>query len=334
VRVLVTGATGMLGREVARALAHRGDRVTVLQRRPAGLGLSEVLTDISNAEAVRTAASDQDAVIHLAAKVNVVGPEAEYERVNVRGTRAVVDACVSAGVRRLVYVSSPSVAHSGASLIGREADPANPLTARGPYARSKAAAEQIALRADDGQLAVVAVRPHLVWGPGDTQLVARVIDRARRGRLPLIGSGAALIDSTYVVNAVEALLAALDRCVEARGQALVVTNGEPRPVGELISALCRAAGAPEPARHVPVRLARAGGTLVESVWRLTEGLRTEGAADDPPLTRFLVEQLSTAHWFDQRRTRQELQWEPRVSLDEGFAELQRWYSCSDRRHGH
>ena len=91
-RVLVTGATGMLGREVARALAHRGDGVTVLQRRPAGLGLSEVLTDISNAEAVRTAASDQDAVIHLAAKVNVIGPEAEYERVNVRGTRAVVDA--------------------------------------------------------------------------------------------------------------------------------------------------------------------------------------------------------------------------------------------------
>jgi 2-alkyl-3-oxoalkanoate reductase len=332
VRVLVTGATGMLGREVARALAHRGDGVTVLQRHPAGLGLSEVLTDISNAEAVRTAASDQDAVIHLAAKVSVVGPDAEYERVNVQGTRAVVDACMTAGVRRLVYVSSPSVAHSGTSLIGREADPANPLAARGPYARSKAAAEQIALRADDGQLAVVAVRPHLVWGPGDTQLVARVIDRARRGRLPLIGSGAALIDSTYVVNAVEALLAALDRCVEARGQAVVVTNGEPRPVGELISALCRAAGAPEPTLHVPVRLARAGGTLVESVWRLTEGLRTEDAADDPPLTRFLVEQLSTAHWFDQRRTRQLLRWEPRVSLDDGFAALRRWYSRADRRH--
>lgn len=325
-RVLVTGATGMLGREVARALAQRGDRVTVLQRRPAGLGLSEVLTDISNAEAVRTAASDQDAVIHLAAKVNVVGPEAEYERVNVRGTRAVVDACVSAGVRRLVYVSSPSVAHSGASLIGREADPANPLTARGPYARSKAAAEQIALRADDGQLAVVAVRPHLVWGPGDTQLVARVIDRARRGRLPLIGSGAALIDSTYVVNAVEALLAALDRCVEARGQALVVTNGEPRPVAELLAAMCRAAGAPEPTRHVPVRLARAGGTLAESLWTLAEALRPGRPADDPPLTRFLVEQMSTAHWFDQRLTRQALHWEPRVSLDEGFAELQRWYA--------
>jgi len=218
------------------------------------------------------------------------------------------------------------VAHSGTSLIGRGADPANPFAARGPYAKSKAAAEQIALAADHGQLAVVAVRPHLVWGPGDTQLVARVVDRARRGRLVLIGSGAALIDTTYVVNGVEALLAALDRCVLARGQALVVTNGEPRPVAELLSALCRAAGAPQPTRHVPVSLARAGGAMVESLWRLTEDLRTEAAADDPPLTRFLVEQLSTAHWFDQRQTREVLQWEPRVSLDEGFAELQRWYS--------
>ena len=325
-RVLVTGATGMLGRGVAQALADRGDQVTVLQRHPAGLGLPEVLTDISDADSVRAAATKQDAVIHLAAKVNVIGPEAEYERVNVQGTRAVVNACVAAGVGRLVHVSSPSVAHSGSALIGRGADAADPVAARGPYARSKAAAELIALGADRGQLAVLAIRPHSVWGPGDAQLVARVVDRARHGRLPLIGSGAALIDSTYVANAVEALLAALDRCVEARGQALVVTNGEPRPVAELLAALCRAAGAPQPKRHVPVRLARAGGTLVESLWTLPRGRRPGSNSDDPPLTRFLVEQLSTAHWFDQRLTRQVLQWRPRVTLDEGFAELHRWYS--------
>jgi 2-alkyl-3-oxoalkanoate reductase len=325
-RVLVTGATGMLGGGVARALAERGDQVTLLQRHPAGLGLPEVLTDISDADAVRAAVSNQDAVIHLAAKVNVIGPEADYQRVNVEGTRAVVNACVTAGVARLVFVSSPSVAHSGTSVIGRGADSADPLATRGPYARSKARAEQIALGADQGQLAVVAVRPHLVWGPGDKQLVARVVNRARRGRLVLIGSGAALVDSTYVVNAVDALVAALDRCVEARGQALVVTNGEPRPVAELLIAICHAAAAPKPTRHVPVGLAHVGGTVVESLWTLAEGLHQGRSADDPPLTRFLVEQMSTAHWFDQRLTRQVLQWRPRVSLDEGFAELQRWYT--------
>jgi 2-alkyl-3-oxoalkanoate reductase len=127
---------------------------------------------------------------------------------------------------------------------------------------------------------------------------------------------------------VDALLAALDRAVEARGQALVVTNGEPRPVAELLVAICRAAGVPEPTRHVPVQLARASGTVVESLWPLAEGLRPRRPTDDPPLTRFLIEQLSTAHWFDQRLTRQILHWEPRVSLDEGFAELQRWYALS------
>ena len=327
-RVLVTGTTGMLGRGVALALAGRGDDVTILQRRPAGLGLPEVLADVADADAVRAAVAGHDAVVHLAAKVNVVGPEPEYLRVNVGGTQAVVDACRAARVERLVYVSSPSVAHQGKSVVGRGADLADPATARGPYARSKALAEGVALGADSGELAVVAIRPHLVWGPGDKQLIARIVDRARHGRLPLIGSGAALIDTTYLTNAVDALVAALDRCLHARGRALVVTNGEPRPVAEMLAAVCRAAGAPVPTRHLPVRLARAGGAAVESLWALRNRLSPSGPSEeDPPLTRFLVEQLSTAHWFDQRVTHEVLHWRPRVPLDEGLAELERWYAA-------
>jgi nucleoside-diphosphate-sugar epimerase len=315
----------MLGRGVALALAGRGDHVTILQRRPAGLGLPEVLADVADADAVRAAVAGHDAVVHLAAKVNVVGAEPEYLRVNVGGTQAVVDACRAARVERLVYVSSPSVAHQGKSVVGRGADLADPATARGPYARSKAIAEGVALGADSGELAVVAIRPHLVWGPGDKQLIARIVDRARHGRLPLIGSGAALIDTTYLTNAVDALVAALDRCLHARGRALVVTNGEPRPVAEMLAAVCRAAGAPVPTRHLPVRLARAGGAAVESLWALRN--RLSPSEEDPPLTRFLVEQLSTAHWFDQRVTHEVLHWRPRVPLDEGLAELELWYAA-------
>jgi nucleoside-diphosphate-sugar epimerase len=326
-RVLVTGTTGMLGRGVALALADRGDRVTVLQRRPAGLGLPEVLADVADPDAVRTAVAGHDAVVHLAAKVNVVGPEAEYLRVNVEGTRAIIDACLATGVERMVHVSSPSVAHPGKPVVGRDADPADPVSARGPYARTKAMAEQLALGADSAELAVVAIRPHLVWGPGDRQLIARVVDRARRGRLPLIGSGAALIDTTYLTNAVDALVAALDRCRAARGRALVVSNGEPRPVAEMLAAVCRAAGVDVPKRHVPVRLARVGGAAVESLWALGDRVSLAGASqDDPPITSFLVEQLSTAHWFDQRITRELLRWRPRVTIDEGLAELERWYA--------
>jgi nucleoside-diphosphate-sugar epimerase len=180
-------------------------------------------------------------------------------------------------------------------------------------------AELDALAADSSALAVLAVRPHLVWGPGDTQLVGRIVERARAGRLPVIGSGAALIDTTYVDNAAAALVAAVDACGPVHGEALVVSNGEPRPVGEVIGRLCRAAGVPVPRRRVPFGAAYAVGAAVEGVWAVT------GRRQVPPITRFLAEQLATAHWFDQRRTRTALGWRPRVGLDEGFARLRNWY---------
>jgi len=323
VRVLVTGASGMLGRLTAEALAARGDDVTVLQRRPSGLHRREVLADVSGASAVVDAARGHDAVVHLAAKVDVTGRWRDYERANVQGTRNVVEACQTVGVRRLVHVSSPSVAHAGSALVGAGAEPADPRRARGHYARSKAMAEQVALAADGGPLAVLAVRPHLVWGPGDTQLIARIVERARAGRLPVVGSGAALVDSTYVCNAVDALVAALDRCESARGEAYVVSNGEPRPVGELIGDICRASGVAAPTRHVPFPVAALAGVAVDAVWAARLALPGLPPPGNPPLTRFLAEQLATAHWFDQRCTRSALGWTPRVSLAEGLTELGR-----------
>jgi nucleoside-diphosphate-sugar epimerase len=321
-RVLVTGASGMLGRATATALVERGDEVTVLQRRSAGLPCREVLGDVADPAVVARAVDGQDAVLHLAAKVDVTGRWAEYVQANVEGTRTVVAACRQAGVRRLVHVSSPSVAHGGAALVGVGAGPADPDRARGHYSRSKAVAEREALAADSPALAVLAVRPHLVWGPGDTQLVARIVERARAGRLPVIGSGAALIDTTYVDNAADALVAAVDACGRVHGEALVVSNGEPRPVAEVISRLCRSAGVAGPRRRVPFPVAWAAGAAVEAVWTATQ------RRDTPPLTRFLAEQLATAHWFDQRRTRAALGWSPRVGLEEGFARLAAAYATA------
>lgn len=314
-RVLVTGASGLLGGDVARRLADRGDQVVVLQRRPSGLGLEERLADVRDRAALAAAVEGMDAVVHLAAKVNVVGAWNDYLAINVEGTQALVEAAARAGVRRFVQVSSPSVAHAGRSLVGAGAGPADPASARGPYSRSKAMAEQIALAAHGPAMAVVAVRPHLVWGPGDTQLVERIVERGRSRRLALVGSGSALIDTTYVDNAAEALVAALDRAAEVGGEAFVVSNGEPRPVAEILAAICAAAGVPGPRLRVPFPVAWSAGAAVDAVW----GLR--GRDDDPPLTRFLAEQLATAHWFDQRRTREALGWAPQVSLDEGFARL-------------
>jgi len=266
---------------------------------------------------VRLAVDGVDAVVHLAAKVSLAGDPRDFARVNIAGTQALLDAARAAGVGRFVFVSSPSVAHTGSSLTGAGAGPAEPLAARGHYARTKAAAELLALAADEPGFAVVAVRPHLVWGPGDTQLVGRIVDRARSGRLPLLDSGAALIDTLYVDNAASAMVAALDHAADdgVHGNAYVVTNGEPRPVADLLAGICTASGVPAPRLHVPAGLARVAGSVVEAVWRVRPG------QDEPPMTRFLAEQLSTAHWFDQRRTRRDLQWQPAVSIDEGLARL-------------
>jgi nucleoside-diphosphate-sugar epimerase len=314
--VLVTGASGLLGRAVATAIVAAGHEVRTLQRSPSRVeGATDVLGSVTDATSVARATAGVDGVVHLAAKVSLAGDPAEFEAVNVGGTLHLLRAAIEHGVGRFVYVSSPSVAHSGSSIVGDDAEPADPLRAHGDYARTKAQAELLALAADSPSLAVVAVRPHLVWGPGDTQLVARIVERARQGRLPLLGKGAALIDSTYIDNAASAIAAALERAPEVHGNSYVVTNGEPRPVAELLDGMCRAAGVATPRWSVPAGVARTAGSLIEAVWRVRPGV------DEPPMTRFLAEQLSTAHWFDQRRTRADLQWTPAVSLDEGFRRL-------------
>jgi len=313
-KVLVTGASGMLGRATAQLLVERGHDVRVMQRRSSGLELDEVLGDVADREACRDAVDGCDAAIHLAAKVSVVGRYREFERSNVQGTQLLLQEAQRAGVARFVFVSSPSVAHAGQPLVGVDAAPADPRRARGSYSRSKAAAERLALRARAPGFAVVAVRPHLVWGPGDTQLVERIAQRARTGRLVLINGGHALIDTTYVDNAASALVAALDRAPDVSGQAFVVSNGEPRTVRELLTRICIALDVPPPTRSVPVTVATSVGSAVEAAWRWR-------ADDDPPLTRFLVEQLSTAHWFNQRRTREALHWTPHIDLATGFARL-------------
>lgn len=218
-RVLVTGASGVLGSGVAQALVNAGAQVTVLQRSPSGLsGVHEIRGSVTNVDDVATAVDGVDSVIHIAAKVSVSGPLAEYEHVNVEGTRLLLAAAQRAGVQRWIQISSPSVAHSGDSIIGAGAEPADPSTARGHYAATKAAGELLALDADSPNFKVLVLRPHLMWGPGDTQLTERIIERARQNRLPLLDGGTALVDTLFTVNAVEAIVAGLRPWIVCTGK--------------------------------------------------------------------------------------------------------------------
>jgi nucleoside-diphosphate-sugar epimerase len=322
-RVLVTGATSLVGRSLVERLHQRGDEVTVFQRTPSGIAVTESLGDISDPRAVGAAVAGAEAVVHLAARAGVTGRWELFEQANVVGTRCMIEAARAAGVARFVHVSSPSVAHTGRSLVGAGAEPADPGGVRGHYARSKAQAELIALAADSSTMAVTAIRPHLIWGPGDAQLIGRIVERAKAGRLAIVGSGAALIDTTYVDNAADALVAAVDKAPTIGGRVLVVTNGQPRPVRELLNRIVLAAGLEKPRLKVPYRLAHTGGIAVEQIWERRD------RSDDPPLTSFLAEQLGTAHWFDQRETRTALDWEPSVGLNEGFQRLRAHFDSAE-----
>jgi nucleoside-diphosphate-sugar epimerase len=293
-----------------------------MQRTPSAVvvrvnGVEEVIGDVRNRDDVRGACSQMDAVVHLAARVAVTGPWQEFYEVNVAGTRHVMEEARAAGVTRIVHVSSPSVAHAGHALIGADATPADANSARGHYSRSKAMAEIRALESDAPDFAVVVVRPHLVWGPGDTQLVARIVERARQGRLFVVAHGSALVDTTYVDNAADAIAAALEHASDAavHGRAFVVSNAEPRPVRELFERMATAAGYARTIRSVPFPLAWVAGVVSERIWA--------NRPTEPPITTFLAEQLATAHWFDQRETRAALNWAPKVSLAEGFERLRR-----------
>ena len=337
-KVLVTGATSLIGRHIVSRLVERGDQVTVLQRHPSGIaGVSEVCCDIASAESgvipgagpgyksgadkvsgdpLAVAMKSKDAVIHLAAKVSIAGRWDAFEAINIRGTERLINMAKHCGVGRFIHVSTPSVAHAGRSLTGAPAGSADPDQVRGHYARSKAIGEQIALAANGEQMKVVALRPHLVWGPGDTQLVKRIVDRARAGRLVLVGNALALIDTTYIDNAAEAIIAGVDNADRAAGHALVISNGQPRSVSEIMHRILSASGKDIQLRTVPAGIAITAGTMIEYLWEVLD------KQDDPPMTRFLAEQLATAHWFDQREVRRLLNWQPRVSIEEGFEKLE------------
>lgn len=321
-RVLVTGGGGFLGGAICTQLRARGDTVGSLARgdypRLAALGVHQHRVDLGDADGVRRACTDYEAVIHTAAKAGAWGPYAEYERANVLGTRNVLAACRALGIRRLVYTSTPSVTHrAGHPLAGAAQAPyGDPF--RAAYPATKAIAEREALSANDANLATVALRPRLIWGPGDPHLLPGLLARARSGRLRLVGHGRCKVDTTYIDNAASAHLAALDHLhpgAACAGKAYFISNGEPRPLAQIINALLAAADVPPVRASVPYPLAYAIGAVSELAWRLLP------LAGEPPLTRFLAEQLATEHWYDITPAACDFGWRPQVGLDAGFARL-------------
>jgi nucleoside-diphosphate-sugar epimerase len=175
----------------------------------------------------------------------------------------------------------------------------------------------------------VALRPRLIWGPGDTQLLPRLAERARAGRLRFIAGGHNRMDTTYIDNAAQAHLdafAALRPGAACAGKAYFISNGEPRPVRQIVNDMLAAASVPLVQGNLPYPVAFAAGAVLEAVWRL---LRLSG---EPPMTRFLAEQLSTPHWYDISAARRDFGYVPGVSTEEGLRRLAAWWAARPSAH--
>ena len=328
-RVLVTGGGGFVGLALVRGLRERGIATSVVGRHryPAAeeLGARCLVGDIRDQEFMTQAVADHDTVFHVAAKAGIWGSYADYYAVNVIGTENVLAACRRQGVRALVHTSTPSVVFAGRDIEG--GDETLPYSSRPlcPYAATKIIAEQKVLAANSETLRTTALRPHLVWGPGDTQIIPRLLERGRQGRLRIVGRGVNRVDISYIDNVADAHVLAAENLAgpgTAAGQAFFISQGEPVVLWQWINALFARTGVRQVSRRVSLRRSARAGWMLEGIYRL---LHLEG---EPPMTRFLAEQLALSHWFSLAKARNLLGYRPQVSTPQGVDRLVNWLESS------
>lgn len=323
-----------MGKAIVSLLIARGHSVRSFSRADypglRRLGAEVVLGDITDAAAIASAAKECDIVFHVAAKAGIWGPYEEYYRINVEGTKNVIGACRRHQITRLVYTSTPSVVHGGGDVEGVDESVPYPEHFDTHYSKTKAMAEQTVLKANGDELATVALRPHLIWGPEDPNFLPRFIERAKAGRLRKVGKKPHLVDCIYIDNAAEAHLMAADRLTKGSpvsGKAYFISQGEPMEIAELMSRIVGAAGFPPIKRTIPPVVAYVAGWILEMVYTVL------GIQKEPPMTRFVAKQLSTAHWFDISAARKDLGFHPTVSIEEGLKRLEEWLRNLNRMNG-
>lgn len=321
-RALVTGGGGFLGKAIVKLLLERGLAVRSFARGAypdlAGMGVEAMRGDIGDAGAVAEACKGCDLVFHAAALPGVCGDYADFYRTNFLGTVNVVEGCRAARVGRLVYTSSPSVVFGGGDMENASESVSYPERFKAAYPETKSMAERFVLRANGEALATTALRPHLIWGPGDNHLIPRIVARARAGRLRRVGKGKNRIDAVYIDNAAMAHVQAAERLAPGSpvaGRAYFISNGEPLALWEMVDRILAAAGEPPVTKSIPAPVAYAAGALMEFVYGVF-GLRGE-----PLMTRFVAKELSTAHWFDLGAAKRDFGYAPKVSMEEGFRRL-------------
>ncbi len=323
-KALVTGAGGFLGLYLVEQLLARGDEVRTYSRRTYAsldaLNVDAVQGDLQNKAATIAACEDVDVVFHNAGVAGIWGPWQHYHGINTVGSQNILQGCQQHGVKALVYTSSPSVTFNGDHQSGVDESEPYPDNWLCHYPHSKALAEQEILKANDAHgLKTCALRPHLIWGPRDQHLIPRLLDRARTGKLRIVGDGANMIDMIYVENAAHAHLLAADALLagsdKVAGNAYFLSQDQPVNCWDWINEILQLAGAPQVTRRIPFKTAWRIGAAMEAVYKVCR------IQSEPRMTRFLAAQLARDHYFDISAAKNDFGYQPQISIEEGMQRL-------------
>ena len=322
-RILVTGGGGFLGTYVCKAFLDKGYEVVSFSRKSyahlENMGVRCEKGDLCQYEDVKAAVSGCVGVIHTAALAGIWGRWKDYYEANVVGTENVIRACREEGVRRLVYTSSPSVVYDGMDIEGAGEDLPYARRHWAHYPVTKAMAEKLVLAANSEILLTSALRPHLIWGPGDPHFMPRLVERSLSGKLKQIGKGNNLVDVIYVENAAKAHLEVYEKLKEnptaVAGNAYFIGQEKPVRLWEFVNKLIKAGGGRPVTKRVPFWLGYEIGRTLETLYSIF------GIKKEPPITRFLASQMAKSHYFSHEKAKRDFSYSPTVSLEEGFSRL-------------
>lgn len=324
-KVFVTGGGGFLGLVLVKQLLAEHYQVVTYSRKTYKeldqLGVTHFQGDMSDLSTLKAAMTGCEAVFHAAAQVGIWGDYKDFYQANVLGTQNVLSACKELQIKYLVFTSSPSVVYEDKAEGSDESLP-YPQKYDAYYPETKAIAEQKVLKANSNAMTTCALRPHLIWGPGDVHFIPRLFEKRRKGKLRLLGKGEHLVDTIYVDNAARAHIQAFEAMLEAPGsvggKAYFLSQDAPISISEFMNRLLDTGELPPIDKTINARVALFAGWLLQTVYKLFR------IKSEPQVTLFVAKQLSSPHWYDISAAKRDFGYSPQVSIDEGMKRLKDW----------
>ena len=319
-KAIVTGGGGFLGKALCVELKDLGYEVIALARGSYPelelLGITTRQCDISEPlDNFVDDFKDAEVIFHTAAKVKMWGDYKDFYKINVEGTKNLISMAKKSGIKKFIYTSSPSVIADGTNLKGINESYDYPKAHKANYPKTKAIAERIVLEENSHEFKTVSLRPHLIWGPGDNNFVPTILERAKAGKLVRVGNGKNLVDLSFIDDCVSAhicALTAVDTNPKASGKAYFISQGEPVELWSWIDEVLVKNGQPKIKKSIPFMVAYNLARLLEGVYKLFS------IKSEPPLTKFLVSEMATDHYFDISRAKKHLGYEPKYSISEAI----------------